>query len=441
MLRSDAEFSFRKYAWKQFKRNKAAYWSYRILVAFVVIALLAPVIANQKPLYCKYKGQTLFPAFSFKTQFDVKDPQTGAVETLKYDLIDDWKMMELSSVWWAPVPYSPGKSDFDNLRVGPFDQQVLKKKNGDLIKMPRRFRHLMGTTRNGADVLAGVVHGFRYSLSIGILSMLIAGFIGLLLGSLAGYYGDKRLQTPRGTFWFTSIGVLAAFFYGFFVRSGNLRDSFAEGGFSIVFNLLLSFVIFAAVIWVFRSIGNLVSKRGFLSRQVSVPVDSIISRFIEILNSLPYFILIISISAISKPSFTTLVMIIGLTTWTGIARFTRAEFLRITALDYIQAGKSMGLPEKRIIFRHALPNGIAPSLISIAFGIASAILTESSLSFLGVGVPPDTVTWGSILSEARESFSSWWLVIFPGVAIFVTVLMYNLIGEGLRDALDPRLKK
>jgi peptide/nickel transport system permease protein len=441
LLDANTEFSFRKYAWKQFKKNKAAYWSYKTLIAFVVIAVLAPVIANQKPLYCKYKGESLFPAFSFKTQLDIKDPATGSIETLKYDLIDDWKVMEFESVWWAPFPWSPGKSDFDNLRVGPFDQQVLKKKNGDLIRMPARFKHWMGTTRNGADVLAGLIHGFRYSLSIGILSMLIAGFIGLLLGSLAGYYGDKKLQTRRGTFWLTSIGVFFAFFYGFFVRSGNLRDSFSDGGFSIILNILISISLFILIIFLFRSLGNLISKKGFLAKQVSVPVDSIISRSIEVLNSMPSFILIISISAISKPSFTTLVMIIGLTTWTGIARFTRAEFLRITSLDYIQAGKSMGLPEKRIIFRHALPNGIAPSLISIAFGIATAILTESSLSFLGVGVPPDTVTWGSIISEARESFSSWWLVIFPGIAIFTTVLMYNLIGEGLRDALDPRLKK
>ena len=441
ILKSNAEFSFQRYAWKQFRKNKAAYWSYKLLLVFIVLAFLAPFLANQKPLYCKYKGQSLFPAFSFKTQIDIKDPATGSVETLKYDLIDDWKTMDFESVWWAPFPYSPGKSDFDNLRVGPFDQQVLKKKNGDLIKMPFRFKHLMGTTRNGADVLAGLIHGFRYSLSIGILSMLIAGFIGLILGSIAGYYGDKRLQVHRGTYWFTLIGVFFAFFYGFFVRSGNLRDSFSDGGFSIILNLLISIGLFIGIMYVFRFLGNLFSKKGFLNRQVKVPVDSMISRTIEVLNSMPSFILIISISAISKPSFTTLVMIIGLTSWTGIARFTRAEFLRITSLDYIQAGKSMGLPERRIIFRHALPNGIAPSLISIAFGIASAILIESSLSFLGVGVPPETVTWGSLISEARESFSSWWLVIFPGMAIFTTVLMYNLIGEGLRDALDPRLKK
>jgi peptide/nickel transport system permease protein len=134
-------------------------------------------------------------------------------------------------------------------------------------------------------------------------------------------------------------------------------------------------------------------------------------------------------------------VIIGLTGWTGIARLTRAEFLRVSNLEYIQAAKSMGFKEFRIIFLHALPNALAPALVSIAFGVASAILIESSLSFLGVGVPPTTVTWGSLLNSGREQYNAWWLVIFPGLAIFLTVTVYNLLGEGLRDALDPRLKK
>ncbi len=442
LLAKNTEFSFKQYAWSQFKKNKASYRALKLLVAFVIIAILAPVLANQRPLYCNYHGYSLFPAFSFSNQVEIKNKKTGAAEILKYDLIDDWKTMEYSTVIWAPCSYSPGKSDFENRNIGPFAQQVFLKKDGTKIKMPTKFKHWMGTNKKGDDVLAGIIHGFRYSLTIGIFAiLLIAGPFGLFLGSIAGYYGNTRLQTTRATFWMVMIGVFFAFFYGFFVRSRDLSNSFSQGSGSIAYNFILSLVIFFGLIYLFKKIGQFISKGKFLSKEVNVPVDGIVSRFIEILNSLPTFIFIISISAIAKPSMTTLVLIIGFTSWTGIARFTRAEFMRITALDYIQAGKSMGLPESRIIFRHALPNGIAPSLVSIAFGIAGAILIESSLSFLGVGVPPDTVTWGSILGEARESFSSWWLVIFPGFAIFTTVLMYNLIGEGLREALDPRFKK
>jgi peptide/nickel transport system permease protein len=157
---------------------------------------------------------------------------------------------------------------------------------------------------------------------------------------------------------------------------------------------------------------------------------------------MPLLILIISVAAIAKEkSIINIMVIIGLTGWTSIARLTRAEFLRVSNLEYIQAAKSMGFSEFRIIFKHALPNAIAPALVAIAFGVASAILIESALSFLGVGVPPNTVTWGSLLNAGREQYSAWWLVVFPGLAIFLTVTIYNLLGEGLRDALDPRLKR
>ncbi|HET6989673.1 MAG TPA: ABC transporter permease, partial [Bacteroidia bacterium] len=196
------------------------------------------------------------------------------------------------------------------------------------------------------------------------------------------------------------------------------------------------------IIWIFSMLGKLISKGKILGKQVHVPVDSIVSRGIEILNSIPTLILILSLSTLVKePSIIYVMVIIGLTSWTGIARFTRAEFLKIRGLEYIEAAQAMGFKEKRIIFRHALANGMAPSMVSIAFGIAGAILIESSLSFLGIGVPRDLVTWGKLLSQGKENFHAWWLIIFPGIAIFITVTVYNLIGEGLRDALDPKLKR
>ncbi|MBK7183711.1 MAG: ABC transporter permease [Bacteroidetes bacterium] len=259
---------------------------------------------------------------------------------------------------------------------------------------------------------------------------------------MAGYFGDKKLQTSRGSFWTFIIGLVFAYYYAFIVRSYALADGFASSGLAILVQLLISIIIFAVIAYLFYLLGKLVGKISFLATKVFIPVDSIISRAIEILISMPLLILIISVAAIAKEkSIINIMVIIGLTSWTGIARLTRAEFLRISNLEYIQAAKSMGFKEFRIIFKHALPNGLAPALVAIAFGVASAILTESALSFLGVGVPPTTVTWGSLLNAGREQFSAWWLVVFPGLAIFATVTIYNLLGEGLRDALDPRLKK
>ncbi len=435
------DFSFRSYAWKQFKKNKAAYWSYKVLLFLIVLALLAPLLANDMPLYVRYKGYSFFPAFSFSNKIEVKDPETGNIEILQLD-IADWKRLDAESIIFAPIVYSPNKSDLLNAEyVSPGGEQLFKNKEGETVAMPTRFRHWLGTNKRGEDVLAGLIHGTRISLSIGIFSMGIASLLGISLGAMAGYFGDRRLSTTRGSFWTFVIGLIFAFYYSFIMRTYKLGDALASSGVSIFFELFISLLIFAVITTTFYFLGKKVGKIKFFSKQVFIRVDSIISRTIEILISIPNLLLIISIAAVARPSMLNLMMIIGLTNWTNIARLTRAEFLRIQNLDYIQAARSTGLSEFKIIFRHALPNGLAPGFVAIAFGVAAAILIESSLSFLGVGVPPETVTWGSLLNAGREQFSAWWLVIFPGLAIFVTVTVYNLLGEGLRDALDPRLKK
>jgi peptide/nickel transport system permease protein len=168
--------------------------------------------------------------------------------------------------------------------------------------------------------------------------------------------------------------------------------------------------------------------------------DIVISRAIEIMLTIPTFFLIIAIIAFLPPSIYNIMVVIGLTGWTGFARFVRAEFLKLKQLDFITALRALGASHKRIIFLHMLPNAMAPVLVSAVFGIAGAILTESSLSFLGFGVPPPTPSWGEILSQSRDYIEfAWWLTVFPGFAIFMSITAYNLVGEGLRDAMDPKL--
>ena len=179
---------------------------------------------------------------------------------------------------------------------------------------------------------------------------------------------------------------------------------------------------------------------GKLKEYVTVPIDTFVSRGIELLNSIPRLILIITITSVVERSLWIVMVIIGLTGWTRIARFTRAEFLRIRSLEFVQASEALGFSSVRTIFKHALPNSLAPVFVSIAFGIAGAILIEAGLSFLGIGVPADIVTWGSLLNLGRQNIEAWWLIIFPGIAIFITITIYNMIAEASRDALDPRLK-
>ncbi|MCX7821867.1 MAG: ABC transporter permease [Syntrophobacterales bacterium] len=169
-------------------------------------------------------------------------------------------------------------------------------------------------------------------------------------------------------------------------------------------------------------------------------VDALVNRIIEILLTIPTFFLIIAIIAFLPPSIYNIMVVIGLTGWTGIARFVRAEFLKLKAMDFVMALKALGASPVRIIFLHMLPNAMAPVLVAIVFGVAGAILTESGLSFLGFGVPPPTPSWGDILSQSRDYVEfAWWLTVFPGSAIFLTITAYNVVGEGLRDAMDPKL--
>ena len=167
-------------------------------------------------------------------------------------------------------------------------------------------------------------------------------------------------------------------------------------------------------------------------------VDLVISRLFELMLAIPTFFLLITIAATLRPNIFYTMIVIGFTSWVGIARFTRNEFLRVRNLDYVTAAVALGTPTQRIVVRHILPNALAPVLVAVVLGIAAAILTESGLSFLGIGVPADLVTWGSLLNEARSNSFAWWLAVFPGAAIFLAVVAYYLVGEGLRDALDPR---
>jgi peptide/nickel transport system permease protein len=307
-----------------------------VVVVLIAMALSADFLANDKPLYIIYKGRTSFPVF--QGYFVDLGLAPWPPELLNVD----FKSLPADRAVFPPIPYRPNQIDLTN----PF--------------APPSAEHWLGTDRLGRDVMAGVIHGSRYSLSIGFVAVGITVVIGVTLGALAGFFGG----------------------------------------------------------W----------------------VDLLISRVFELMLAIPTFFLLITIAAFLQPSIFYTMIIIGLTSWVGIARFTRNEFLKVRNLDYVTAATALGLHDRRIMFRHILPNALAPVIVSVVLGIAAAILVESGLSFLGIGVPADTVTWGSILNDARSNTFAWWLAVFPGAAIFIAVMSYYLVGEGLRDALDPRLK-
>lgn len=178
------------------------------------------------------------------------------------------------------------------------------------------------------------------------------------------------------------------------------------------------------------------TKLGFVS------IDTLIMRFVDIMLCFPTFFLILTVVALLPPSIYNIMIVIGLTSWMGTARFVRAEFLALRDQDYVSAARSQAVPEWRIIFIHIVPNAIAPVLVSATIGVATAILTESSLSFLGFGVQPPSATWGNILADGKGFiFDAPWLTFIPGFTILFVVLAFNLCGEGLREAFNPKLRE
>jgi len=171
-------------------------------------------------------------------------------------------------------------------------------------------------------------------------------------------------------------------------------------------------------------------------------VDAAVMRLVDLMLVFPRFFLLLAVLAFLRPSIWTIMAVIGLTGWMGVARLVRAEFLALKEREFVVWSQAVGASGLRIVWRHILPNAMAPVLVAMTLGIPAAILTESGLSFLGLGVQPPHATWGNILNEGKDAIEiGWWLSVYPGLAILVTVLSYNLLGEGIRDALDPRLRQ
>jgi len=306
----------------------------------------------------------------------------------------------------------------------------LSRPNTELLKpeaLPAMGIYLFGTDDLGRDVMARMLQGAWVSLTVGFVAVGISVIVGIVMGGIAGYFGQKRLRIDH-----ILLGALLLS-AGLFLAAGSLGLSAALIAGSIGYG------------WWLRRL----HRRGggaplglALLRKPAMTVDTLIMRAVDIMLCFPSFFLILTVVALLPASIYNIMIVIGLTSWMGTTRFVRAEFLSLREQDFVTAARALGVSNLRIIFRHMVPNAIAPVLVSATIGIATAILTEAGLSFLGFGVPPPHATWGNILSDGKRFiFDAPWLTFIPGIAILVVVLSFNLFGEGLRDALNPKLRE
>jgi len=314
-----------------------------IVGAMCLIAALSPLLATNQPIVCKYEGKWYFPAIVELLQTRGTGPHWIEKSQPFNRPQFDAKSAEYEFEIWPLIPYHEYESTPE-------------------FHAPPSAEHWLGTDEIGRDIAARAIHGTAIALKVGFVAMGIATVIGLLVGSIAGYFGRK--------------------------------------------------------------------------------IDLVISRIIEIVQCFPTFFLILAIIAWLEPNIMNVMIVIGLTRWTGIARYTRGEFMRLKESDFVMAARAIGASPARIMFRQVLPNSLAPVMVSVTFGIAGAIMIEAGLSWLGFGVQAPTPSWGSMLRGAYESLRiAPHMVLPPCVAIFLAVLAYNLIGDAFRDAIDPRIAR
>jgi peptide/nickel transport system permease protein len=310
----------------------------------------------------------------------------------------------------------------EKLRV-PLSQARLESLQPD--EVPVLGVYLLGTDELGRDVFARMLQGAWVSLTVGFVAVGIAVLIGVVLGGLSGYYGQKPISVRQV--------LLVLLLTGAAVEAAGSQR-------------LLGLVLGLAALAL--AVGTLLPRKrrstvllSLLSSQV-LTVDMLITGLIDIMLCFPSFFLILTVVALLSPSIYNIMVVIGITSWMGSARFVRAEFLSLREQDFVTAARALGVSDRRIIFRHMVPNAVAPVLVSATIGIAGAILAEAGLSFLGFGVPPPHATWGNILADGKNYlFDAPWLTFIPGLAILLVVLSFNLFGEGLRDILNPKLRE
>lgn len=394
------------------------------LGALLLVAAGQDFLANGRPLYCRIGGENFYPGLRAVWLGEDRPYGHPVLDHIRQNFL--WRRYEYESAVFAPIPFSPGE-----LPMTP-DTTLQQAPPGAIHPGPNtRFRHWLGTDDNGYDVAAGLVGGARIALLTGATATCLAFGIGIVLGAIAGYWGDNRLRIRRGQLWAAMLSLPLAWFYA----SAVWQNYAADGGTWLVWGAAAG--IFLAIIGVFSVLGKYLLRTSYFQERAVFPADLVVMRVAEVFSSMPGLLVIIAFAAMLKTQTQTLwpmIVLIGAFSWPDVARFVRSELLRVRELDFVTAARGLGLNEWRILLRHALPNALRPTLTVFAFGVGNAILLEAALSFLGYGDSNlHGATWGSLLQNARSSPQLWWICLPPGLAISLTILALNMIGDSLSE--------
>ncbi|MBW7841063.1 MAG: ABC transporter permease, partial [Chitinophagaceae bacterium] len=260
----------------------------------------------------------------------------------------------------------------------------------------------------------------------------MAALIALVTGGISGYYGDNGLKLSIGAIVISIISIPFIYFYTYELQRFNQQENI----FLEISKRILILIVIGVAGWLLIRALKMISV---FKRKVVFPIDSLITRITELITALPRLVLILALGALFKPSYLSLAIIIGLTSWNDMSRLLRAGILKAKQQPYIEAAHALGYSDLRILAIHALPNAIAPLITVFVFGISAAVIVESSLTFLGIGLPVESVSWGSILARGMENIRAWWLIVFPSLALFLTLLAMNRAGDIIQKMTNPRI--
>ncbi len=373
--------------------------AYAIVLLFTFFAIFASLIANERPIYIENQGKSSWPIFtSANWEFNCSE-QTC---TRRYTLI----------------PFSPSTIDASSIYAPPGEKSE-----------EYGYRHLLGSDELGRDVLAAIIHGSRTALLISGLAAFLALVMGLLYGMILGYYGDDRLGfSSYQLIGFMIISILVFFLFAF-TRNLCLGMYISPRNF-----ILIGFILLMLYLTGIYQLKYIRSK----GKSIQLRLDDVGMRLIDLVKALPaLFIVLFVLQIVEGQAVTTLVLLIAFLLWAPITRHARAETIRLRENPAIQSAILSGRSDMYIMRHHVLPFIVRPLFVTLSFSMAGAILLEATLSFLGLGLPVDHVSWGTMINAARTESSAWWLLVFPGICMLLLIWSFQHIGR----SVEIRMRK